>query len=186
MIVSLVGGIPLADIRTTLLNPETPHKYQIELHRAMLNTSVAYNIGFGALDVEVDSKKCHPVLRDILHMIARIEFLDADLMDAACAISGNGLAFVYHFLSALADGGFKMGLNKSVSVKLAAKALQASALVVLESNKGPQELLDSSTSPNSPILYGITLLEKQECGLGIQSAIETSYKRIKDLVEKDH
>mgnify|MGYP005802578145 CR=1 FL=1 len=89
-IMSLIGGIPLSDLKQVLLNPETDNKYKVEMHRVMLNTSVAYGLGLGALDVELDSKKCSPLIRDTLQSIAKIETVSGDLMDTVCAVMGNG------------------------------------------------------------------------------------------------
>ena len=183
-ILSLIGGIPLADIKTVLLNPETINKYKVEMHRLVLNTSVAYGLGLGLLDVELDSKKCHSVIRNTLQMLTNtMELMEPDQMDAACALTGNGMAFVYYFIQALANGGFKMGLDKAKAVRLASKTVQCAAQCLLETNKNPAELRDSVTSPSGGAIYGIHALDKQDCASGIQSAIESAYKRLKELVE---
>ena len=183
-VLSLIGGIPLTDIKTVLLNPETTNKYKVEMHRVVLNTSVAYGLGLGLLDVELDSKKCHTIIRNTLQMLTNtIELMEPDQMDAACALTGNGMAFVYYFIQALADGGFKMGLDKAKAVRLASKTVQCAAQCLLETNKNPVELRDSATSPSGSAIYGIYALDKQDCASGIQSAIEAAYKRLKELVE---
>ena len=181
---SLVGGVPLNDIKNTLLNPEHPEKYKIEMHRIMLNTSVAYGLGLGALDIEPDSKKCNPLVRDVLTSFARIECIPEASMDVACAVGGNGLAYCHFFITALSDGGFKMGLPKSIAVKLAAKTLQSASASLLESGKHPSDLRDSSTSPSGPAIYGLHILDKQDAGSGIAGAVEGAFKRIRELVEQ--
>lgn len=183
-LLSLVGGVPLNDIKNTLLNPDHPEKYKLEMHRIMLNASVAYGLGLGALDIEPDSKKCNPLVRDLLTSFAHIECIPESIMDVACAIGGNGLAFCHFFITALSDGGFKMGLPKPVAVKLAAKTLQSAAGSMLESGKQPSELRDNSTSPSGPAIYGIHILDKQDAGSGLAAAVEGAFKRIRELVEQ--
>jgi len=182
-LLSLVGGIPVADINTVLLNPEHPEKYKLEAHRIMLNAAVAFGIGLGALDIEPDSKKCSPIVRDLLTSFAKIEYLSEAHIDAACALGGNGLAYVYYFISALADGGVKIGLAKNMAVKLAAKTLQSAAGSLLESGKHPSDLRDQCTSPSGPAIYGLHLLEKNDAGSGIASAVEGAFKRVRELVD---
>ncbi|KAI2806426.1 hypothetical protein RDWZM_006615 [Blomia tropicalis] len=182
-ILSMIGGVPLSDVRTTLLNPETGHKYKVELNRLVLNASICYGIGLGALDVELDSKKCHPLVRDSLQAIAKIECVSAEVMDAVCAMIGSGIAFVYYFISALADGGFKMGLTKQTATKLATKTIKCASQCLLESNKNPIDLRDQCTSPSGPAIYGLAVLDKQDCASGVQIAIESAYRRIKELTE---
>ena len=153
------------------------------MHRIMLNIGVGYGIGMGALDVEPDGNKCSPVVRDLLSAITKLDYFPDQMMDAACAIGGNGLAFCYYFIAAMADGGFKMGLNKVMSIKLAAKSLQSAAQCLLESSKHPSELQDSVTSQAGPAIYGIHVMDKQDCSAGFQAAIEGSYRRLKELVD---
>ena len=183
-VLSLIGGVPLADLKQVLLNPDSEGRYKVAMHRLVLNTSVAYGLGLGALDVELDSKKCAPVVRDLLQAVAKVEYVVAEQMDAVCSLAGNGSAFVYYFIASLADGGFKMGLNKVMAVKLATKTMQSAALAVLETNKGPAALRDASTSPSGPAIYGIAVLDKQDCASGLQAAIEGANRRLKELVEK--
>ncbi|KAH9388858.1 Glycine receptor subunit alpha-3 [Tyrophagus putrescentiae] len=72
-VLSLIGGVPLSDLKQVLLNPDSENRYKVAMHRVMLNTSVAYGLGLGALDVEVDSKKCASLIRDLLQSIAKLE-----------------------------------------------------------------------------------------------------------------
>lgn len=183
ILLSLVGGIPLADIKVVLLNPEHPEKYKLQMHRIMLNVSVAFGIGLGALDIEPDSKKCQPIVRDLLTSFAKIEYIPEANMDAACALGGNGLAFVHYFIGALSDGGVKMGLPKSLAVKLAAKTLRSAAASLLESGKHPSDLRDQCTSPSGPAIYGLNILDQKEAGSGIATAIEGAFKRVRELVD---
>ncbi len=182
-LLSLVGGVALGDIKQVLLNPDHPEKYKLEMHRIMLNTSVAYGLGLGAIDAEPDSKKCAPIVRDLLTSFAKIEFIPEATMDAACALGGNGLAFVHYFISALSDGGFKMGLPKNMAVKLATKTLQSAAACLLESGKHATELRDQCTSPSGPAIYGIYMLDKKDTGSGLATAVEGAFRRIRELVD---
>lgn len=183
-VLSLIGGVPLSDVRVTMLDPENPDKYMIEMHRIMVNIGVAYGFGLGAIDVDPDSKQCSPIIRDILSSITKLlEYFPQAMMDALCVIGGNGLAFCYYFISALADGGFKMGLNKGMAIKLACKALQSAAQCLLESSKHPSELQDSVISSAGPAIYGIHVMDKADCSSGIQAAIDGSYRRLRQLVD---
>ncbi|XP_017482161.1 PREDICTED: pyrroline-5-carboxylate reductase 3-like [Rhagoletis zephyria] len=182
-LLSLVGGIPLTDLKQTLLNPDHPDKYKLEAHRVMLNASVAYGLGLGALDIEPDSKKCATVVRDVLTSVAKLEYFPETTMDAVCALGGNGLAFVHYFISALSDGGFKMGMPKVVAVKMATKTLQSAAACLLESGKHPSDLRDACTSPSGPAIYGLHLLESKDTASGLAAAVEGAFKRVRELVE---
>ena len=183
-VLSLVCGVSLSQLKACLLNPEHPDKYLIEMHRICLNTACAYGIGLGAIDVEPDGKKCSPLIRDILSTICKLEYIPENQMDAACALGGHGLAFVYYYISALADGAFKMGLNRQIALKFAAKTAQCAALTLLESGKHPSELKDSCTSPSGAAIYGIHVLDKADVTSGVNGAIEAAHRRAKEMAEQ--
>ncbi|KAH9427063.1 pyrroline-5-carboxylate reductase 3-like [Dermatophagoides pteronyssinus] len=183
-ILSLVGGIPINDIKKTLLNPDHPDKYQIEMHRIILNHSVGYGQGIGSLDVDLDSKNCAQIIRELLTPLARFEHTPENQMDIACALVGCGSAFCYYFLSAISDGAFKKGLNKAKAIKIAADALRSASVSLLVSGKNPSDLRDTYASPSGPAIYGIYVLDKDDFPSGISSAVDSAYKRIKELADK--
>lgn len=183
-LLSLVGGIPMYDIRSCLLNPDCPEKYKVSFYRIMLNTSIMYGIGLSIIDIEPDSKKCVPVIRDTLNSFSKLEYMPESVIDTACAVGGNGLAFVFYFLSSLSDSAFKLGIPKQMAVKLAARTLQSAAGCILESGKNPSELRDGCTSPSGPAIYGCQALEKKEVAHGISATLEGALKRIKELANK--
>jgi pyrroline-5-carboxylate reductase len=184
-VLSLVSGVSLDQIRGCLLNPEHPEKYMLEMHRIMLNTAVAYGLGLGAVDVEPDGKKCSPIIRDLLTSFSKLEYIPETEMDSACALGGNGLAFAYYYIGALADGAFKMGLSRQIAIKFAAKTAQCAALTLLESGKHPSELKDSCTSPSGAAIYGIHVLDKADVASGIVAAVEAAHKRAKEMAENE-
>lgn len=176
-ILSLISGFNLDQIKQTLLNPEHPDKYKLEMHRVMLNSACAYGLGICAIDVEPDSSKLSPILRTMLSSMSKLEYVPEAQIDAACAIGGSGLAFAYYFINAMADGAFKVGLSRQMALKFAAKTVQSAAQSLLETGKHPGELRDSVCSPKGPAIYGIHVLDKADVSSGITAAIEAAHKR---------
>ena len=180
---SLIGGVSLDEIKQTILDPDNPEKYMIEMHRLVLNTCVATGFGLGVIDVDIDSKNLSPIIKELLLTITKFIFCEpVQFMDALCTLTGSGLAFIYFFINAMSEGGLKMGLNKNMAIKLVAKAMQSAANSILESDKHPSELRDSVLSRGGPAIYGIDVLNKNNCDSGFQNAIEASYRRLKELV----
>lgn len=184
-VLSLVGGITLEQIKATLLNPDNPKRYLLEMHRIVLNHSCSIGLGIGAIDVEPDSKKCAPLIRDLLTSICKLEYVSEKHMDVICAVGGNGQAFYYYFCQALIDGGFKLGMPKQYIAPIVARTLYAAAQCLIESGKTPTELRNESTAPSSGAIYGINILDKSNCMGGVSSAVETAYKRIKQLTDEN-
>ncbi|KAH9404931.1 hypothetical protein TYRP_000765 [Tyrophagus putrescentiae] len=213
-ILSLVGGVSLAELRPTLLDPDDPEKYLLSLFRLCLNAAVRYGLGLGAIDVDLAEEEEEennsqgkllplppPVVLQLLRPILGgghrlLEYCPEPQMDAFCALTGNGgLAFVFYLISAMASGGAKVGLNKVMAVRLATYSLQSAArsLLLGETGKGtvqatqvhPSELQDRITSEGGAAAYGLQLLEEQGVGAGLQAALEGALGRIRQLVTTD-
>lgn len=184
-VLSMVSGVNLEQIKAVLLNPEHPKGYILEMHRVMLNAAVAYGLGICAIDVEPDSSKLSAPIRTLLSSMGRLEYVPESQMDAACAIAGNGLAFGYYFMNAMADGAFKMGLSRNMAIKFAAKTVHCGAQCLLESGRHPSELRDTVTAAGGPAIYGIHVLDKADVASGIQGAVEAAYKRAVELAETE-
>jgi len=183
-IMSLISGFGVDQIRKVLLNPEHGDKYQIEMHRVSVNCSVAYGKGIWAIDCEPDSDtKLSNVLRTLMSSTGSMEYVPESQMDAACAITGSGLAFSFYIVSAMSDGAFKMGLARPMAIKLASKTMRCAAQSVLESGKHPSELRDAVCAAKGAAIYGIHILDKAEVQSGITAAVEAAHKRAQELAQ---
>lgn len=96
-ILSLISGFKISQIKQVLLNPDHPEKYQLEIHRMVVNHAVAYGMGVGVIDVEPDSQKLAAPLRNLLSSVGKFEYLPEQMMDAACSLIGSGSAYVSCF-----------------------------------------------------------------------------------------
>lgn len=86
--------------------------------------------------------------------------LPEETFDAVTGLSGSGPAFVYQFITALANGGLYKGLPSDVSYRLAARTVLGSAKMVLESGIHPGQLKDMVMTPGGTTITGIHELEK--------------------------
>lgn len=184
-ILSMVSGVSLAQIKACLLNPESNNRYALEIHRVMMNTAVGHGLGICAIDCEPDSKKLSAPIRQLLSRVAQLEYVPASQMDAACALGGSGLAFSYYFISALADGAFKMGLSRKQAIRFASKTASCAAQTMLESGKHPAELRDTVSAPSGAAIYGIHVLERNDVASGVTAAVEAAHKRAIDLATQE-
>lgn len=183
-ILSLVWGVKLHEIKACLLNPDHPEKYSIEMHRIMMNAACAYGLGICAIDKEPDSPAVTAPVRNLLSSIAKLEYLSGEQMDAACAIGGGGLAFAYYFINAMADGAFKVSLDRDTSIKFAAKTVHCATQCLLESGKHPDELRDFVSTPSGAAIYGIHVLDKADVASGVIAAVEAAHQRAFVLAAK--
>jgi len=58
-------------------------------------------------------------------------------MDSASALMGCSIAWYHMVIEAMADGGVKNGVPRALAYKLAAKSMEGSARLVMETGKQP-------------------------------------------------
>lgn len=93
-------------------------------------------------------------------------------------IAGAAPAFAYMFIDELARAGVKIGMNKKLSLQIAAQTVLGSAKYILESGEHPYELIDRVCSPGGTTIEGIAALQE----FGFSNAITKAVDR---ALEKD-
>ena len=109
------------------------------------------------------------------------EELAEDLIDAGCAVSGCGPAFVYMFIEALADGGVNAGLPRDKALRFAAQTVLGAGEMVLKAGKTPEELRKAVCSPNGSTIEGVNRLESTDFSETVRLAVNASFKRTVEL-----
>ncbi len=123
------------------------------------------------LDQFVEAMKC----------AGRMDRLDERLIDAGCAISGCGPAFMYLMIEALADGGVLCGLPRAKAMEYAAQTMIGAAKMVLETGKHPGELKDMVCSPGGSTIVGVKALEDSAFRSSCINAVVDAYEKTVDL-----
>jgi pyrroline-5-carboxylate reductase len=107
--------------------------------------------------------------------------VNENLMDAVTGISGSGPAFAYTIIEALADGGVKLGLQKSTAIQLAAQTMLGAAKMVLETGKHPSILKDEVTTPAGCTAEGLAVLEENKIRSILIKAVEKTAQKASGL-----
>lgn len=150
--------------------------------RIMPNTPVA--IGKGVIlyccNDLVDDATLQEVLSD-LRFTGVLDPLEESLIDAACAVSGCGPAYVYMFLDAMADGAVACGVPREKALRYAAATLEGAAQMFLSTGKEPQALKDAVCSPGGSTIAGVQVLEEQGFRDTVAAALSAAYRRNLEL-----
>lgn len=91
-------------------------------------------------------------------------------MDAATALVGSGPAFCLLMMEALYDGGVRMGLQHDVAKTAAAKVMEGTAKMVLETGEHPAVLKSKVCTPGGTTIGGLLKMEDA----GVRGAIARS------------
>lgn len=118
---------------------------------------------------------------NLMKYAGRLCYMEEKLIDAGCALSGSGPAFVFMFIEALADGGVKCGLRRDEAVVLAAQTLLGASKLLLETGKHPGELKDAVCSPGGTTIAGVAALEEGAFRSDVISAVIRAYERALEL-----
>ncbi len=174
--------ITLAAARTTRFIEEHLQK-NIPVVRAMPNTPCLVNAGMTVLCPGRYAAKEHiEVAREIFGAVGLVAVIDnEDLMDAVTALSGSGPAYAYIMIEALAEGGVKVGLPRSLSTMLAAQSLLGAAKMVLETGEHPAKLKDEVTTPAGVTIDGIMALEDGGIRVTLIKTVDRATEKSKEL-----
>lgn len=175
ILVTMAAGMSMAQIRE-MAGGDYP------VIRIMPNTPAA--IGCGMILYTVD-EFVTPEEKNLfiacLSCAGRFDELPEQLIDAGCAVSGCGPAFVYMFIEALADGGVAAGLTRAQAQEYAAQTVRGAAQMVLESGQHPGALKDSVCSPGGSTIMGVRALEEGGFRALAFNAVLDAYERTKEL-----
>jgi pyrroline-5-carboxylate reductase len=98
------------------------------------------------------------------------------LMSAITGVSGSGIAYVFQFAHALAQGGVVAGLDYRTALTAAIATLEG-AVSMLKDGTHPMELVSRVTSPAGTTIQGIKALERAGFTAGVMEAVEASARK---------
>ncbi len=178
VIVSMAAGVRTEKIGEIAKN----HGKCARIIRIMPNTPVI--VGEGTIlycttqnvtDSDVEAFK------EIFAYAGSIFEIDEEKIDAGCAVSGCGPAFVYMFIEAITDEAIASGLTPEEAYEYACTTLRGAAKTVIETKKHPKELRDAVCSPAGSTIEGVHALERGDFYNTVRGAIRASFERTKEL-----
>ena len=150
--------------------------------RVMPNTP--YLVGAGAAGITLDPKlnvENAQRIKRIFTLNGKIIECKEELLDVVTGLSGNGPAYFFIIIEALADGAVKMGLSREDAYLLTAQTMLGSAKLVIESGKHPGVLKDMVTSPGGTAISSIRVLEREKIRSTLIEAVIAGTKKSKEV-----
>ena len=102
-------------------------------------------------------------------------------MSAITGLSGSGIAFVFHFIHALALGGTRNGIPYTQSLRAALGVIEGAASVLRETGVHPEEMLSRVCSPAGTTVEGVLALEEGGLTATVVDAVTRAAERAEEL-----
>ncbi|MDI6751546.1 MAG: pyrroline-5-carboxylate reductase [bacterium] len=174
LIISIAAGVRLERIETIL--PKA------RLIRVMPNTPGLIGCGISAFSSgKAVTKEDEETASRIFSALGDVVKVEEKLMDAVCALSGSGPAYIFLIIESLIAAGVKMGLSYDLARRLVLVTVEGSAKLVKETGKHPAELRDNVTSPGGTTAAALYVMEEEGLRGIIQKAVLASEKRANEL-----
>ena len=110
-----------------------------------------------------------------------LDDLDESLIDAASAVAGCGGAFILQIMEGLADGGVACGLPRAKALLYAAKMIEGTGRLALETGLHPGVLKDQVCSPAGSTIQGVRVLEQRGVRGAMMDAAIAAWQRGREL-----
>lgn len=173
--ISIAAGVSIAHLEEILGSDK-------KIVRTMPNTPAQVGSGMTVVTpndnmTDSDTEK---VIK-ILSAVGDTEILPEKFMNIATALHGSSPAYVYMMIDAMADAGVAYGLTKDQAIRLAAKAVEGSAKMVLETGVHPEKLKDNVCSPGGTTIAAVCDLERNGFKATMQSAVDACVLRAEEM-----
>lgn len=173
--VSMAAGVKIEKIQEKL-------GANAKIIRIMPNTPVSVGSGmilYACSDTVTAEEEAR--FLSIMEKSGDVDKLPEALIDAGCAVSGCGPAFVYLFAEALADGGVACGLPRDKARRYAAQMIYGAADLLKQSEACPGELKDAVCSPGGSTIRGVMALEENGLRGAVMDAVICAFNRTVEL-----
>jgi pyrroline-5-carboxylate reductase len=177
VIISIAAGVPLAAIESCL-------NKDLRLIRVMPNIAASVKEGAAAIAPGKHASKGDLKLaKAVFDSVGKSIIIEEEFMDAITGLSGNGPAYIFLIVDALADAGVKMGLSREDALLLSAQSVLGAAKLLLETGEHPGRLKDKVTSPGGTAIAALHTIEQGGLRTTLINAVEVGTNRSKELGE---
>ncbi len=178
ILISMAAGIEIKTLNDML-------GFECPIIRIMPNTPVSAGKGMilYSFDDSVFTNEINE-FNDALRFAGKLDEINEELINSATAVSGCGPAFVYLFAEAMADAGIECGLPYDKALEYTFQTIAGAAELMQTSGKHPSVLRDEVCSPGGSTIEGVHALEDNGFRGTVMSAINSSFKRTKELAKK--
>ncbi|KAJ8389035.1 hypothetical protein AAFF_G00124320 [Aldrovandia affinis] len=178
VIVSVAAGITLATLEGLLPPDSVVMRLMPNLPCMVQEGALLFSRGSRARPEDGS------LLRGLLTPCGLVEEGPETWIDAHTGLSGSGVAFVYLFAEALAEGGVKMGMPSALAHRIAAQTVLGAGRLLRDSGKHPAQLRSDVCTPGGTTIFGLHELERGGLRATTMGAVEAATERARELGKK--
>ncbi|MED6283669.1 Pyrroline-5-carboxylate reductase 3 [Characodon lateralis] len=178
IIVSVAAGVTLAVLEELL--PENSIVIRLMPNLPCVVQEGALLFARGANAKQEDGT----VLRSLLRCCGLVVEGPEAWIDIHTGMSGSGVAFVYLFAEALAEGAVKMGMPSALAHSIASQTVLGAGRLLRDSGKHPAQLRSDVCTPGGTTIYGLHTLEQGGVRASVMSAVESATEKARELGRK--
>uniref|UniRef100_A0A8C7E185 Pyrroline-5-carboxylate reductase n=1 Tax=Naja naja TaxID=35670 RepID=A0A8C7E185_NAJNA len=175
VLVSMAAGVPLQTLEELLPTGTRVLRMMPNLPCEVRSGAVLLSRGSSVGEEEVS------VLKTLLGPCGLCEEAPESYLDIHTALSGSGVAYVYMFAEALAEGAVKMGMPSPLANRIAAQTLLGAAKMMLETGDHPAVLRSAVCTPGGTTIHALHELEKGSLRATVMNAMEAATNRAREL-----
>ena len=175
VLVSMAAGLSIETIRKMAGG-------DYKVIRIMPNLPV--EVGEGEILYTTSENVTKPELGKFLNLMKHAGQLTAmpeNLMDAGCALSGCGPAFVFKFIRGLAQGASEAGIDMEIALPLAIQTVIGAAAMLESNTDRIDKMIDNVCSPGGSTIEGVKSLDASWMEKAVSDAVVAAYNRNVEL-----
>lgn len=175
LVVSIAAGVPTSRIEAAL---------GADVHVVRVMPNLPLQVSLGASVVAKGANATDEEAELICDLFAALGFaslVDESQIDAACAISGGGPAYVAKMIEDLTAAGVQSGLPEELAGALAMTTVGGSYKLLDEEGISPEELRVRVCSPGGTTLAALAAMDEVGFTRSISAGIEAAIDRAKEL-----
>ncbi|KAK6201564.1 delta 1-pyrroline-5-carboxylate reductase [Scheffersomyces amazonensis] len=163
LLISLLAGTTISELEIF-----TPY-----VAKVMTNTPARFGAGTAAIAFsKLAEEKYEDLVLKLISPVGEAFKIDEKNMDAATALIGSGPAFCLLMMESLIEGGVRMGLPWEVAKLSAAKVMEGTAKMALETKEHPAILKSKVCTPGGTTIGGLLKMEDAGVRSGIARGVE--------------
>lgn len=154
------------------------------LVRVMPNMPLAIGAGASAVTPGACATEADVALvADLFGCLGKSVVVEEGLMDAVCAVSGSGPAYVAAMVESLRDASVAEGLPADVAEALALQTVLGTARLIGETGQTPAAVRESICSPGGTTLAALSAMREAGFDEVFSAGVHAAVRRSKELAQ---